>query len=239
MVQQAQRAAGRIELPQSADRGRFLILVELRIEMRLAVARPVTGEDDTVVAVIDRRNVVVVSRLAGHARDHCRLALPQPADLVDLPLVSFPDVLLRRRADDHAEQRFITAPVNGWIAYGDRVGALKTGHAEATLGGQIAQRAIRVANPQVAAAAHGLQLRVVVAEYRPDRGEIGRNGDLGDEQDRIRRVDRRSRIDVLATAGKHSQRDSGAQQQTTYSLNHCNASFHVNQSTTNRTKSIP
>src|SRR5690606_22828078 len=63
VVEHAQRAGGGIQAEDAGDRGRALVLVQLRIQVGLPVAWPVGSEQDPVVAGVDRGDVVVAGRL--------------------------------------------------------------------------------------------------------------------------------------------------------------------------------
>jgi len=73
-----------------------------------------------------------------------------------------------------------------WVAHGDRVGALEPRHAIAGGERQVFECAVGVADPQVAAAAHRVEIAAMVAKDRCDSREVGRDRQLGDEQDRVR-----------------------------------------------------
>ena len=187
MIEQEQIARGRIQTPQPGHHRRRLVLVELRIQVPLAIARPIGREDDAVVGAVDRAHVVVVRRLIRHLGDDRRLVLPQPRHLVQLPVVGGHLVLPRRPADDHAEHGLGAIPVDRGLADGDGAGALQPCRAVARGSGEVLQRAARIPDPEVAAARRVRDRSFVVGEHRADGGEVGRRGHLRDEQDGRRR----------------------------------------------------
>lgn len=75
--------------------------------------------------------------------------------------------------------------MHGGITYGNRTGALKSLVPEPRSRGQILERPIAVANPQIPAATHRLQRSPMVAEYRTDGREIPRNRNLRYKQDGV------------------------------------------------------
>src|SRR5689334_14719400 len=97
--------------------------------MRLAVAWTIRGEDDAIVHAIDGADVVAGRWLIRDAGDHGCVGLPEAGNFIDLPVVFLYLVLLRRRAHDHAEDRFGAAPVHARLADRDCGGALQTGSA--------------------------------------------------------------------------------------------------------------
>src|SRR5690606_32005022 len=101
----------------------------------------IADEHDAAVLRVGRLDVVAVLGLAGDARDADGLALPQPGDLVHLPVARDPLVLLLGRADHHAEDGLAAVKRHRRIAHRDRVRALHAGRAETGLRGQVAQGA--------------------------------------------------------------------------------------------------
>ena len=153
--------------------------------MRGAVARTVAREDQAAVAQVRRTHVVAVGRLARDLGDDGALALTETADFVELPVAVDVLVLLRRRADDHAEDGLAAVPGHGRVAHGDRVRALRAAVAVAGFLGQVAQAAVRIADVQVAAAAARGDVAAVVGEHRADGREVVGHRVLGDEQDGV------------------------------------------------------
>src|SRR5690606_7704702 len=125
VVEDAQRARRGLKAVDAGDGRRALVLVQLRVQVRFAAARAIGGEQDAVVAGVQRRDVVVRGRLVGDLGDARGLATGQTGDFVELPLGIGVLVLAGRSAHDHAEDRLVAAPVHGRLAHGDRVGALQ------------------------------------------------------------------------------------------------------------------
>jgi hypothetical protein len=187
VIEQAQRARDLVETPQPRDRRRLLVLVELRIEMARAVARAVGREEDAVVGAVDRRDVVVARGLAGDPADDRRLVLAEARDLVELPVVLAMAVLLERRADDHREERLRPAPVHGRVAHGDGVRGLPSIVPEARGAGEVLQRPVRIADPEIAAPRRGVDRPPLITERRRHRRKVLPERDLRHEKNRIRR----------------------------------------------------
>src|SRR6185295_15948899 len=137
-------------------------------EVRLSAAWAVGGEEDPAVGAVDRGDVVEAGRLVRDLGDDRGLALAEVRDLVDLPAEGLDLELLRRRADDHAEERLRPRPVHGGLADGDRARALEAGVPEAGGAGDVLQRAARIEDEEIAAARRDRLIGVVVAERRGD-----------------------------------------------------------------------
>ena len=102
-------------------------------------------------------------------------------------------VALRWPADHHAEDGPGAAPVHGRFAHRDRGGALLAFHAEARFLRQVAQRAVGIADHQVAAPRQCRHAGQMVGEGRHAAGErVALRRYLGDEQDRCRHRGRRN-----------------------------------------------
>ncbi len=67
------------------------------------------------------------------------------------------------------------------VAYSDGLIELHTLHAEAGGLGQILQRAVGIANPEITAAWRLLHAGIVIAKGCCDGGEVSANGNLCDE----------------------------------------------------------
>ncbi len=211
MLEQRQRIRAAIEFPDAGRRRRRFVFVELRIQMALAGARAVARKNDVAVARVQRLDVVDVRFLAGNERDRHLLALAETGDLVDLPVVVVVIVLVGGCADEHAEERFRAAPVDDRIAHRDRSRALHAVVAEAGFRGEIAQRAVGIADPQIAAARDFLHRRAVIGKNRSDRAEaFDRN--LRDEQDGVREINGRCRR-RCSGAGRTSEHECGQQRE--------------------------
>src|SRR5690606_39365692 len=126
-----QFAAGPVQAEDAGDGLGALVLVQLRVQVGLAVARAVGGEQDPVVAGVDRRDVVVAGGLAGDLGDPRGLATAQSGHLVQLPLGVVGPVLALRGTDHHAEDGLVAAPVHRRLAHRDGVRALLAVHAVA------------------------------------------------------------------------------------------------------------
>ena len=153
--------------------------------MRRTVARPVGREENAVVSAVERTDVVVAARLIGDLADDRRVVRAEAGDLVDLPEVVLPPVLLRRRADDHAEERLGAAPVHRRLTHSNGGRPLHARPAEAGRAGEVLGRPIRIADPEIAAARRLLHRRHLVAEGRDDGGEVAWERDLGHEEDGV------------------------------------------------------
>src|SRR5581483_6833087 len=107
--------------------------------------------------------------LVGDLGNDGRLILAEPGDFVDLPYIVRVIVLLGRRANDHAKKRLAPVPIDGGVADGDGIRALKAAaHAIACRLRQVLERAVGVADPQVAAARDALHIGALVAKDRAD-----------------------------------------------------------------------
>ena len=86
MIELEQIRVRRVQAPQAGVRGEAVVFVQLRIQMRRAVARAVAGEDDPLIRAVTGHDVVVVRRLTGNFGDDGRRTLrDEVCDLVKLP----------------------------------------------------------------------------------------------------------------------------------------------------------
>src|ERR1051326_2232149 len=110
MVDHEQVAGGGLQAPQARHRRRFLVFVQLRIEVRFPAPGPIAGENDAVIRTINRSDVVEVGRLVRHFGNHRRgLGISELRDFIELPGPNRPVVKLSTRpADDHAEYSLLT-----------------------------------------------------------------------------------------------------------------------------------
>jgi len=205
-MQQVEATARRLQSPQPGRRRGFLVFVELRVQVLGAVARAIADEHETAIGQIGRTHVVEMVRLVRNLGDLHGLALAEAARFVQLPVPGTPLVLRRRRADDHAEHRARAIPRHRRIAYRDCIRTLHAGVAVTGLGRQVAQRPVRIADHQVAAATGRLHVGAVVAEHAADRGEVTADRELRDEQDRV--------LQRLCAGSCAEKADCGRQQET-------------------------
>src|SRR5205823_6364155 len=112
--------------------------------MPLAAARPVGGEEDAVVGAIERTDDVVPRGLIADLADDRRVARAESRDLVDLPVIVLIAVLLRLRADDHAEERLRPAPVHRRLPHRDRRRTLHPAPTKPRRPREILRRTVRV-----------------------------------------------------------------------------------------------
>ncbi len=211
VVEEPQVAARRIEAPEAGVGRHLLVLVELRVEVALARARAVGGEDHAAVGAVDRADVVGVGRLAGELAHLRRLTRGEAGHLVDLPPGGDVLVALGRGADDHAEEGLRPGPIDGGLTHRDGARALEALDAEAGLFRQVPQLPARVEDPEVAAAAGGVDVRQVVAEDRADGREVRRDRHLRHEEDGVgeRGGGGRGQVSGRRAAGGGDERAAG------------------------------
>src|SRR4030095_11630586 len=70
MLHLEQITAHGIEAPEPGVSRHVVILIELRVKVRGAVARSVAGENDAAISSIARHHIVKVRRLIGYFRDN-------------------------------------------------------------------------------------------------------------------------------------------------------------------------
>ena len=92
--------------------------------MHLPGTRPVAGEDDTVIAAINRADIVESAGLVGYFADDGGVALPETSHFVELPDIGFHLVAFARRSHHCAKNDLAGVPTGGWIPHGDRTGTL-------------------------------------------------------------------------------------------------------------------
>lgn len=152
--------------------------------MAFTAAWAIRCKDDPVVRAVERGDVVIVWRLVRHLDDDGRLVLAEAGDFVELPDKVLYLELLRRRADRHRENRPLTVPMHAGVAHGNGLIELQAFHAEAGGLGQILQRAVWIAYPEITAARCLLHAGIVIAKSCRDGGEVSAYGNLRDEQNR-------------------------------------------------------
>src|SRR5207247_3868742 len=130
------------QTPQARHRRRFLVLVQLWVEVPLAVAGAVAGENNTVVSAVDGGDVVVVRRLVGNFDDHRDGGgIGEVGDFEKLPIIDRAVVVLKARGThDHAENRLRSAPVHARLADGNAIGVLRAVRAESRSAGEVPNR---------------------------------------------------------------------------------------------------
>ena len=184
VVHQEQIAVRRIQTPEPRHHRRGFVFVVLRMEVAFTATWTVGGEDDPVVRAVERRDVIIVRWLVWHLGDDGLLVLAEAGDFVELPDKVLPLELLCRRADRHREDRLLTVPMYTGVAHGDGLIELQALHAEAGCLGQILQRAVGIAYPEITAARRLLHAGIVIAEGRRDGREVSAYRNLRDEQHR-------------------------------------------------------
>ena len=198
MVQQEQIPGCRIQTPEAGDGGQVEVLVALRIKMRRTVARPVAGENDPFIRAVGGADIVVIRRLVWDFGDDRRGSrVEKVRDLVKLPVKRRGVVGVGGGAHHHAEHRLRPAPMNRGLADRDAVRVLRARNAVAGGAGQIPGGPVGIADVQVAAARRPFRSAKMIAKSRCDRDKtvrdhigihLGGDGNLGDEEDRIRRA---------------------------------------------------
>ena len=175
-----------IQTPKAAHRGLQFVLIELGIQMCLASARPVAGEQNAAVGSVAGANVIVIRRLIWDAGDDRVFPLAEADDLKELPEIGRRLVGQGTGAHHHAEHGACAVPVNRGFAHRDAVGTLESARNTVAGGsGEVFQRAVRISDVEVAATPRGIGGRLVVAECGSDGGEVETYWNLRDEQDGI------------------------------------------------------
>src|SRR5436189_1648559 len=119
--------------------------------MTLAASRTIGREEDAIAGAVERADIVVARGLIRNLTDDRRLVFAEAGDLVDLPVVLVPLILLRR-ADDHREERLRATPMHARLAHRDRFVRLHPVVAEARGAREIFHDAVGIDDPEIAAA---------------------------------------------------------------------------------------
>ena len=85
------------------------------------------------------------------------------------------------------------------ITHGNCVRPLPPDIAITGRGGEVLQGAVRIADPEIAAARHRIEIGAVIAKDRTDCGKVSRYRHLGDKKDRIGG----GRVTAVRTCNKH------------------------------------